>query len=89
MSTTRHLRDLYRFPGFEPLATLHGVFGDPNAVVLTLRRRRKKRPAGDAVNDCRSSTINGRAGFATSPAATDASISTSPSGAFSAGGVAA
>jgi hypothetical protein len=42
MPTTRQLRDLYRFPGFKPLATVHGVFGDSWAVVLTLQRRGKK-----------------------------------------------
>jgi hypothetical protein len=58
MSTTRHFRDLYRFPGFEPVATLRGVFGDPMAVVATLRRRRKKRLAGDAAKACRCANEN-------------------------------
>jgi hypothetical protein len=89
MSTTRHFRDLYRFPGFEPVATLRGVFGDPIAVVVTLRRRRKKRHAEDVGKPCRASTISGLEGFAISRAATGASTSISRSDAFSASGAAA
>ena len=43
MSKTRRLLDVYRFPGFEPCARVHGIFGDPYAVVIPLRRRQKKR----------------------------------------------
>jgi len=42
MSKTGRLLDVYRFPGFEPCARVHGIFGDPYAVVIPLRRRRKK-----------------------------------------------
>jgi len=80
---------LYRFPGFEPVATLRGVFGDPMAVVVTLRRRRKKRLAEDATKACRSSTISGLEGFVTSRAVIGASTSISRSDACSAGGAAA
>ena len=45
MGKTKRLHDVYRFPGFVPLAHVRGVFGDPYAVVITLRRRRKKRTA--------------------------------------------
>ena len=45
MSKTRRLVDVYRFPGFDPYARVHGIFGDPYAVVIPLRRRRKKRAA--------------------------------------------
>jgi len=45
MPTPKQLRDLYCFPGFVPLAGLQ-VFGrDPQAVLLTLRRRQQKRSA--------------------------------------------
>jgi hypothetical protein len=77
MPTPRQLRDLYRFPGFEPLATVHGIFGDAWAVVLTLQRRGKKQSAAAAGKSRQPSTINGHAGSATFPAATGASISTS------------
>jgi hypothetical protein len=42
MSKTRRLKDVYRFPGFVPFSNVHGIFGDPYAVIITLRRRRKK-----------------------------------------------
>jgi hypothetical protein len=45
MAKTKRLHDVYRFPGFNPLAQVRGVFGDPYAVVITLCRRRKKRSA--------------------------------------------
>jgi hypothetical protein len=45
MGKIKRLQDVYRFPGFVPLAEVRGVFGDPVAVVITLRRRRKKRAA--------------------------------------------
>jgi hypothetical protein len=43
MAKFKQLQDLYRFPGFVPQPTIRGIFGDPLAVVITLRRRRKKR----------------------------------------------
>ncbi len=45
MAKTKRLHDVYRFPGFNPMAQVHGVFGDPYAVVITLCRRRKKHSA--------------------------------------------
>jgi hypothetical protein len=39
MPLNTRLRDLYAFPGFVPAATIRGVFGDPYAVVIPLRRR--------------------------------------------------
>jgi hypothetical protein len=42
MPSPQQLRDLYRFPGFVPLAGLQ-IFGrDAQGVLLTLRRRQKK-----------------------------------------------
>lgn len=43
MKTGRNLRELFCFPGFAAAATLTGVFGDPKARVVTLRRRKKLR----------------------------------------------
>src|ERR687891_1858645 len=45
----RRLWDAYAFPGFRPLPTVRGVFGDPKARVITLRRRSKKRVVGRGV----------------------------------------
>src|SRR5207302_5724216 len=45
----RRLWDTYWFPGFRPQPTVHGIFGDPKARVITLNRRSKKRTAGAAV----------------------------------------
>jgi hypothetical protein len=47
MKKIKRLEDVYRFPGFRP-ARLHGVFGDPQAVMLRLKRRGKKRCAETA-----------------------------------------
>jgi hypothetical protein len=77
MPTTRQLRDVYRFPGFEPLATVHGVFGDPRAVVVTLQRRGKKRHAAPVGNCRRRFTIKDLVGYGTFPVATSVFISTS------------
>jgi hypothetical protein len=88
MPTPRQLRDLYRFPGFTPLATLHGIFGDSWAVVLTLQRREKKRAAAAAGKLRQPFTINDHAEYAISPAATGAFTSTSSFAASSVPGAA-
>jgi hypothetical protein len=88
MRKSRHLRDVYRFPGFEPLPAVRGIFGDPRAVVVTLQRQEKKRLAA-AVGKCRRrSTINDHAVSAIFRVATNVSISTSSSGGWIARGVA-
>ena len=51
--------DLYAFPGFRPKAGVIGVFGDPNARLVWLQRRGKKRAAG-AVADARDGFTNER-----------------------------
>ena len=38
----RRLADTYTFPGFHPLAYVQGIFGDPQARLITLVRRTKK-----------------------------------------------
>lgn len=45
----RRLVDAYAFPGFRPLATVRGVFGDPKAQLITLVRRTKKPSAAVAL----------------------------------------
>lgn len=59
MDTPRHLRDLYRFPGLLPSASV-GVFpDDPDSIILPMRRRRKKQPADNVDRCIAASTING------------------------------
>src|SRR4051794_21422267 len=45
----RRLWDTYSFPDFRPEQTVRGVFGDPKARVITLKRRSKKPLAAAAV----------------------------------------
>jgi hypothetical protein len=45
MHTHKRLVDAYRFRGFTPEGVVHGVFGDPHAMVITLKRRQKKQSA--------------------------------------------
>lgn len=42
MRKRRTLSDLYHFTGFRPKKTVHGIFGDSRARVITLIRRGKK-----------------------------------------------
>ena len=66
------LPDTYRFPGFRPEAIVRGIFGDPKARIVLLRRRRKKRPAAPVANPFGAFTIARSAGSATCPVATRA-----------------
>lgn len=45
----RRLADTYTFPGFHPLVYVQGIFGDPQARLITLVRRRKKLSAARVV----------------------------------------
>src|SRR5262249_59323686 len=40
---SRRLWDTYSFSGFRPEQTVRGIFGDPGARIITLKRRSKKR----------------------------------------------
>jgi hypothetical protein len=80
MAQFTSLRDFYSFPGFTPHATIQGVFGNPFAAVVTLRRRPQKHSAGNAAFPIDPSTIRPSAGSATSIAAVVASTSNSPCG---------
>ena len=40
------LEDTYRFPGFRPAATVHGIFGDQKARTVTLKRTGTKMVCG-------------------------------------------
>ena len=61
MQNSHHLRDAYRFPGLEPSASVHGYPGDPKAIILALRRRRKKQSVAAVDIPILRSTINVRA----------------------------
>ena len=41
----RRLWDAYAFPGFRPERTVRGIFGDPKARIVRLKRRSKKSAA--------------------------------------------
>ena len=45
----RRLADTYTFPGFHPQAYVQGIFGDPQARLITLVRRTKKQSAARVV----------------------------------------
>jgi len=66
----RRLWDTYRVPGFRPLPTIIGVFGDPKARVIALVRRSKKRVAARAAEYSADGTTARRSGSATSPTGT-------------------
>ena len=44
----RRLADTYSFDGFRAQSSVQGIFGDPQARVVSLTRRRKKRSAANA-----------------------------------------
>jgi len=89
MAKLKRLLDIYRFPGFVPQTKVRGIFGDPLAVVITLRRRRKKLSVASADKPSAPTTTSGHAASATSPVATSVSISTSRPAGFLAPGVGA
>jgi len=60
--------DEYQFPGFRPDTTIKGVFGDPKARVIHLKRMQKKRYAGAAALCIRVITIRRYDGYGTYPA---------------------
>ncbi len=68
MPKYKRIWDLYRFPGFSPKPTLSGIFGDPRARVIALKRRGKKRFVVPVVEFTTPTTIGKSVGFATCPA---------------------
>ena len=77
MSKTTSLRDAYRHPGFVPALRARTADDDPDAFVVSLRRRRKKTSA--AVADAWSTvpTITSCGALVTSIAVADPSLSNS------------
>src|ERR1700722_16477379 len=86
MRKSMRLPDTYRFPGFRPAATVRGLFGEPKARVVSLRRDRKKRPVAPAGNPSAPSTTASSGASATCPAATPACSWRSRSDAWTAAG---
>lgn len=79
MAQFNRLHAFYSFPGFTPQATIRGVFGDPYAAIVTLRRHPQKHSAANAGSSTAPSTIKASAGSVTSIAAGIASIWSSTS----------
>lgn len=51
MKTTKTLKALFSFPGFEAQRNLEGIFGEPQARVIRLKRQKKQLSAQDAAKD--------------------------------------
>jgi hypothetical protein len=73
MRRTKHLTDAYAFPGFRPLRTLKGLFGDRIARIVVLRRRGKKSSAGPVARSTGPAMTTADEEFATCPAVPTAS----------------
>jgi len=82
----KQLSDAYRFPGFIPGKVVTGVFGDPYARVILLRRRQKKASALSVARQAVLSMIVQHAVFETYLAVTTESTSSSRCAAFFAAG---
>jgi len=67
MLKKRGLYDAYQFPGFYPEVKGKGIFGDPVAHVVVLKRRQKKRNADSAEQSIRHTTITRHEGYGTYP----------------------
>lgn len=59
--------DEYQFPGFRPRADMRGVFGDPQARVIQLKRTQKKRCADVVGRFIGVITTRGCGGYGTYP----------------------
>jgi hypothetical protein len=57
MKRGRTLRELFAFPGFTPERKLMGKMGDPQARIVTLRRREKKDRFAQDVRHCTAVTM--------------------------------
>jgi hypothetical protein len=88
MPKLRRLVDVYRFPGFRPAAEIRGIYGDPKACVVTLKRRSKKRRVARAVVFIAAGTTGRFGAFAIFPAAIEESTWSWRSAASTAGAVA-
>jgi len=67
MRKKRRLLDEYRFPGFRPRAEIKGIFGDPRARLIRLRRVQKKQFAGSVEAPREATTTRKYAVYETCP----------------------
>ena len=67
MAKKRRLLDEYRFPGFRPRSEVQGIFGDPRARVIRLKRAQKKQHAVVAVPSIGVITTRQHDGYGTCP----------------------
>jgi len=70
MAKHKQLRDTYRFPGFHPQQKVCGIFGDPRALVIRLKRGEKKQSVEPVERFIVPSTTESPAGFEICPAGT-------------------
>jgi hypothetical protein len=70
MTTQKRLSDVYRFSGFRPLQKVAGIFGDPKARVIKLKRTEKKRVVQTVAGSAKVSMITKCVGSETFPAET-------------------
>ena len=73
MRRIKSLYDAYAFPGFRPLRTLKGLFGDRYARVVVLKRRGKKPSVGTAARSIGPTTTAIYGEFVTCPVVPTAS----------------
>lgn len=57
MKKVRTLRELFSFPGFYAMSRLEGVFGDPKARIVELKRQKKEQYAQVVVRATRVITM--------------------------------
>ena len=85
----RELRDAYRFHRFIPARTIVGIFGAPQARIISLTRREKKPSAARAAGRSERGTTGSAAASGICPAGTCGFISSSSCAASTAGTAAA
>lgn len=74
MRRIKHLTEAYAFPGFRPLRSLEGVFGDRYARIVVLKRRGKKPSAESVAQSTGPAMTTADEESATCPAVPSASI---------------
>jgi len=67
MGKKRRLLDEYHFPGFRPRSEIQGIFGDPRARVIRLKRIQKKRSADVAARHIGATTTRKCSGHGICP----------------------